>query len=328
MESEGYQGQMALAFKNTGNAKLLTKLKKRTMKLKLNYTKVAAAGCGVLVMLFSACSSVEKDNQISQLQISKDSLGIVLHERDSLMNEMMLTFNQIEKDLAFIKEKRNLISTESNDLEITQSRKEQIVQDVQNLAKMLEENKQKLASLNKRLKESGVKVAALEKQVVDLNNTISARDADVASLTQELEKKNYEITNLNTQVASLETTKQQQESVISQQVAEIDDYNKAYYTLGTVKELKEKGLITKEGGFLGIGTTKMLNTGVSDASFSEIDIRKTQSIPVNSKEARLITEHPDGSYEFVSEGEKVASLAITNPDEFYKFSKYVVLEVH
>lgn len=297
------------------------------MKQKLNEMKAALAGCGVILLIFSSCMSSVKDNQISKLQTTKDSLQIVLHERDSLMNDMMFTFNQIEKDLAFIKEKRNLISTASDDPEISQSRKEQIVQDVQNLSKMLEVNKQKLAGLNKRLKDSGVKIAALEKQIGDLSNTLSARDAEIATLTQDLEKKNYEISSLNVQVASLDSTKQHQSTVITQQVAAIDNYNKAYYTLGTAKELKEKGLISKEGGFLGIGKTKVLNTDVSNNEFSEIDIRKTQSIPVNSKEAKLITEHPVGSYEFVSEGETVASLAINNPAEFYKFSKYIVLEV-
>jgi DNA repair exonuclease SbcCD ATPase subunit len=243
------------------------------------------------------------------------------------MNEMMATFNQIEKDLAFIKEKRNIISTQSDDPEISKSRKDQIIQDVQSLAKMIEENRQKLASLNKRLKDSGFKITSLEKQVEDLNNSLSARDVELASLKDELEKKNYEISNLSGQVATLENTRQQNEQVITQQTSEINDFNKAYYTLGTAKELKEKGLITKEGGFLGLGKTKIINTGVGNENFAEIDIRNTKSIPVNSKEVKLITEHPAGSYEFVNEGEKVAALNINNPEEFYKFSKYIVLEI-
>ena len=36
------------------------------------------------------------------------------------------------------------------------------------------------------------------------------------------------------------------------------EMNKAFYVCGTYKELKAKGLLTKEGGFIGLGKTESL----------------------------------------------------------------------
>jgi len=43
---------------------------------------------------------------------------------------------------------------------------------------------------------------------------------------------------------------------------------------------------------------------------------------------KLVTEHPAGSYELVRQDEdQIASIAILNPDEFWKISKYAVVEL-
>ena len=64
----------------------------------------------------------------------------------------------------------------------------------------------------------------------------------------------------------------------------------------------------------------------SDTSFRQIDITVTKSIPVNSKNAKLISEHPSGSYEFIRDKDKkIESLEIKDPALFWKISKYAVV---
>jgi len=279
-----------------------------------------------LVALFiTSCQS--KSTQIVDLKTSNDSLKSVLFERDSLMNDMMETFNQIEQNLAFIKEQRNIIAVNSNTPEVEKSKKEEILQDVQDLANLLQESKTRLDKLSRQLKANGVKIASLEKHIADLSDSLLTRNSEVLTLTQELEKKNYEVTVLTEQLVAIETVNAQQDEVIQEQESTINDLNKGYYVLGTAKELKEKGLISKEGGVLGIGKTKNLSTQANTSYFTEFDIRQLSSIAIDAKEARLITEHPAGSFEFVTENEKVATLAIKDNAEFYKFSKFVVIEL-
>lgn len=281
----------------------------------------------VATLTIGACQTQTKTEQIAGLKTTNDSLQLALYERDSLMNDMMETFEQIENDLAFIKEQRNIIAVNSDNAENQLSKKEQVIQDVQELAQLLQESKKRLDKLNRKLKESGVKIASLEKQVEELAASLETRNAEMLALTQELEKKNYEVGVLTEQLVALETLNTQQDNVIKEQTAAIDAYNLAYYTLGTAKELKEQGIITKQGGFLGLGRIKTLNTGANKSYFSEFDLRQTTEIQIDAEEVHLLSEHPSGSYEFVEANEKIASLNIKDPAEFYRFTKYIVLEI-
>lgn len=297
------------------------------MKSKQNIKIIRiSAAIAVSVLLFS-CQNEQSTRQVTQLQFEKDSLVTIINERDSLMNEMIEAFNQIEKDLTYIREQRNLISVTSDDTELGQSKKDKIVQDVKDLATLLEESRKRINTLNKKLKASGVKVASLEKRMSELEVDLKTRNTEIIALTDELEQKNYEVSVLNDQIQALETTNLEQEMRIQVQEDEINDFNTAFYAQGTSKELTEKGVITKVGGFLGLGRTKTISDNINENDFEVIDIRETKQIPVYSDKVSLITEHPNGSYEIISDTNQTTVLAINNPDEFYKYSRYVVLEV-
>jgi len=281
----------------------------------------------ILTIVFSSCQSKKTKEQISRLEFSKDSLVQNLHQRDSLLGDMMSAFGQIEQSLNYIKDQRKIISNTTNDPELAENKKDQIVKDVQTMSAMLEENRTRLNSLSKQLKNSGFKIAGLEKRITELTAELETRNNDMIALKSELEKKDFELAQLNTQVTDLTAVKTQQEGVITQQTSEINELNTAYFTSGTAKVLKEKGLITKEGGFLGLGKIKTLSATAKNESFSAFDIRNTHSFDVNAKSAKLISEHPTGSYQFITKDDQIASLEISNPKEFYKYSKYVVVEV-
>ena len=105
--------------------------------------------------------------------------------------------------------------------------------------------------------------------------------------------------------------------------------NEAFFAMGSYKELKNKGILEKEGGFIGIGRNKVLTDTFDNNYFSKVDIREVKRIPVFSKKAEIITDHPTDSYELTeTEDEKmIAYLEIKKPDDFWKASRYMVIEV-
>jgi Txe/YoeB family toxin of Txe-Axe toxin-antitoxin module len=103
--------------------------------------------------------------------------------------------------------------------------------------------------------------------------------------------------------------------------------NTAYYAFGTSKELVKQGVLTKEGGFIGIGKAEKLKDDFNKSYFTKIDISETPSIALACKKAKLITIHPTGSYKFEGPDGKIEKLIITNPEEFWSASKYLVVEV-
>ena len=137
--------------------------------------------------------------------------------------------------------------------------------------------------------------------------------------------KKFEIDQLNTKNSDLQSTLVQKDEKINTQTNEM---NKAFFACGTYKQLKAKGLLTKEGGFIGLGKKKTLMASFPDSSFKQIDITVLKSIQINSKSAKLISEHPANSYQFIRDKDKkIVSIEITDPVQFWKISKYAVVEI-
>jgi len=102
-----------------------------------------------------------------------------------------------------------------------------------------------------------------------------------------------------------------------------------HYIIGEQKELKDKGVITKEGGILGIGASKKLDVSKLEPSlFTDGDQRELLSIPLYSKKAKLITNHPEASYEFIMDSKgQVESLKVIDRKAFWSVTEYLVVEV-
>jgi hypothetical protein len=267
----------------------------------------------------------EHKMMLSQMELQKNSLNDQISSRDSVIGEWITTFDEIEKNLATIKEKENIISMNSSNNELSNDKRLQVLNDIQYINALLEQNKQKIATLNAQLKKSGGTIKALENKIAQLEATVKQSEIEISDLKSTLVSKNFEIDQLNTQNSDLKNTIVQKEEKITKQTYEI---NKGFYACGTTKQLKAKGLLTKKGGFIGLGKTKSISGSFADSAFVEIDISKTKTIPVNSRKAKLISEHPANSYQFIRDKkDKIEAIEIKDPALFWKVSKYAVVEV-
>jgi chromosome segregation ATPase len=278
-----------------------------------------------LGVLFYSLYKKEHTNQLALMQDQKKSFTEQLTARDSMINEWLLAFDEIEKDLITIKQKENLITMKSSDSELTKARKDQILADIQSINTLLDANKKKIASLSAQLKESGGTIKGLQVRIAALEDSVKQYEVEIADLKNTLVKKDFEIGQLNTRVFALQDTITIKDETINTQAGKL---NQAFLVYGTFKDLKEMGLVSKEGGFLGLGRKEILIEDFSDSLFQEINITITRTIPVNSKNVKLITEHPSASYELIPEGDnKIAYIEIKNPELFWKISKYAVVEL-
>lgn len=267
----------------------------------------------------------EQKKHDAVVENQKHSFTQLLTSRDSVINEWMLTFDEIEKDLSTVKEKENIISMKSEDKEFSKDKKQQILKDIEYVNALLDQNKKKIASLTAQLNKSGGTIKGLQTRVAELEATMKERETEIADLKVSLTQKDFEIGQLNTRMSDAQVAIAQKNDTISQQIAEM---NKGFVAYGTYKTLKAEGLVAKEGGFLGIGRKEALQKDFPEKLFKQVDITEVKSIPVNSKNAKLITYHPSTSYELVRDKDnKVASIDIKDPDQFWKVSKYAVVEL-
>jgi len=281
----------------------------------------------LLVVAIIAFSLYSRDHKklLSLMEEQKVSLTDKITARDSVISEWITTFDDIEKNIALIKEKEKIITFNSSNSEIPTDKKMQVLEDIKYINTLLEQNKKKIASLTAQLKKSGGTLKVLQDKITVLEASMKQNEAEISELKTALVDKNFEVEQLNVQMTVMQDTIAQKDEKISTQTYEM---NKAFYAVGTYKELNTKGLLTKEGGFIGLGRTETLTGNFPDDAFIQIDITVTKSIAVDSKSAKLISDHPAGSYEFIAGSNKnIVSLEIKDPAAFWKVSKYAVVEV-
>lgn len=267
----------------------------------------------------------EQKKHVAIVENQKHSYTQLLSSRDSVINEWMLTFDEIEKDLNTVKEKENIITMKSSDKEFTKDKKQAILKDIEYVNTLLDQNKKKIASLTAQLKNSGGTIKGLQVRIAELETSMKQRETEIADLKVTLTQKDFEIGQLNTRMSDQQIAIAQKDEKITNQTAEM---NKGFVAYGTYKSLKAKGLVSKEGGFLGLGKRESLHQDFSDSLFTQVNITETKSIPVNSKSAKLLTDHPTNSYALVRDkNNRIASIEIKDPEQFWKISKYAVVEI-
>ena len=281
---------------------------------------------GIIIVLIVAAFLMYHRNATKNLNMLKTenlNLSDVLHNRDSVINDYMASLNQIEDNINTIVKNENIINLELKNKEFSKDKKNKIIEGIKVLDYLIDKNKKQISELNARLYHSGLKISQFEKKLAELNTLVEEKDKIISELKQSLSNKDIVIAGLNKKVDTMNEAIKQQKLYIDNQT---DQMNKAYLIAGTYKQLKTKGVITTSGGFLGIGQSQAINSNIPESSFKPIDIRETKSITISAKKAEFITRHPKDSYQLIKKNNKIQSIEITNPDKFWKYTKYAVLE--
>ncbi|MFV0375830.1 MAG: hypothetical protein ACK5JD_00850 [Mangrovibacterium sp.] len=280
------------------------------------------------VAMLTAC----QQGKIDRMQSTQDSLASVAAEKDAAILDFVSAMTEIQENLDSIKHIQNIVQVESAAVSEGQIKdKDKIMNDIQVIADLMQKNREMVDKLQKQLGASNSKVAELQRAIAVLNRQIEQKDAEIATLQAELAKLNINVSELNTRMNEMSAESMHKDEVIQEKSTTIESQtiamNKAFYAFGTQKELIENDLVEKDGGFLGLGRTLKMKEDFNKAYFTEIDIREFAMLELHVKKAALITTHPAGSYHF--EGDKtVESFVIDDPKEFWKTSKYLIIEVN
>lgn len=273
--------------------------------------------CAALLM--TGCKDGKNAPGLASVQ-QTDSLNDVIAQKDSEINEMMGTLNDIEEGFRLINEAENRVALLKNG-EGT-SKKQNLKENIQFIAERMKQNRELIAKLQKQLESSTLKGGQLKKTIDNLTAQLEAKDKQLLALREELDKKDIHISeldetigNLNTNVSNLSADNQQKAETINAQDKQL---NTAWYVFGTKKELKGQHIL--EGG-------KVMNGNFNKNYFTKVDIRNTTEIKLYSKSAKLLTAHPASSYSLTHDASKLYVLRITNPQIFWSTSKYLVVLV-
>ena len=283
-----------------------------------------ACTCATLLV-----SCGQNSAEYKKLKAENDSLKIENTKSSSEMNEILSILNDVEADIQSIRDAENYLNIQQQTGgEFSKSNREQIKQNMQLISETLKKNKETINQLEDKLKKSGIQSSALKKTINRLSSELDQKATMIVALQEDLAKKNVRIqeldemvSSLNEDVESLATTAAAQSEKLNEQDKAL---NTAYYCFGTSKELKDQKILSGGGLF---SKSKVLQSGFNKDYFISVDIREVKEIPLFAAKAKLKSNHPEGSYEFLKDEDGNLTLNITDPRAFWSLGKYLVIEV-
>ena len=281
--------------------------------------KLLLVAC-VAAFCLTGCNNGKNNDSAAQNTAQADSLNGIIAQKDSEINDLMGTLNEIEEGFQQISEAEHRVSLAKDGEGV--NKKQKLKEDIQFIADRMKQNRELIGKLQKQLANGTLKGAQLQKTIEGLQKQLEEKDAQLQTLREELDKKDIHIAaldetvnNLNTKTNRLTAESNQKTETINAQDKQI---HTAWYVFGTKKELKEQSII-QDG--------KVMTGNFNKNYFTKVDIRNLSEIKLYSKSAKLLTTHPSSSYSLVRDANKQYTLRITNSQLFWSTSKYLVVLV-
>jgi hypothetical protein len=274
----------------------------------------------IAMLAIVACNSTstEEVQKIKSLAQQDSIKAIQANQKDSLITAYLTDLNDIQENLDRIKQREKIITMKSPEMNSGDpNNKQAVVAEIKELDDWIVANDKKINRLQRNLKSMNAKNSKLESLVEHLTQEVTEKDEEIAQLQGKLGKANDSLRFLTVQLNDSITT-------IKKQRADIALLNTVYYITGTMKELQDKGIINKEGGFIGLGRVGELNPSVDNTAFTKTSQIDFKGVNLHGKFRRFITTHPVKAYEIITNG-KTDSLAINMPASFWSESKYLVI---
>ncbi|MBC99750.1 MAG: hypothetical protein CL841_00055 [Crocinitomicaceae bacterium] len=251
-----------------------------------------------------------KDDAINSLEFQK------LND-DSIVNLYALYIQKIKDNINEINRQELIINNKKNNPDFIEKDTIDIIKSIKILSKKLQENESMILALNNAVKQEKDKNSQFASKVIDLKEEIAQSNREVYYLKEELNSMN----------ASFEAIFKKY-NLQNKKISDLNQkLNEVAYVIGSKSELLDNGVLTKSGGLIGIGKTRKLNSDLNTDYFTYVSKYKFQNIPLGYKTVRLMTSHPNSSYKLSNSNDIIDSLIIINQDNFWRNSKFLVVEV-
>ena len=252
-----------------------------------------------------------KDKELNSLEFDKLN-------NDSIVNQYALYIQRIKNNINEINNQESIINNAKSKKEFYKADTTNIINAIKIMSEKLIENESMISELNNAVK--------LEK---NKNSQFATR---VTELSTEVAKSNREIYFLREELYSLNSSFEAIFNKYNEQNKKIsflnNKLNEIAYVIGTKSELLDNGVLTKSGGLIGLGKSRKLNSDFNTNYFTFSTKQDLKSIVLGFKSVKLMTPHPSESYKISKNtNELIDSLLIFNVENFWKNSKFLVLEV-
>ena len=291
---------------------------------------VVLLGALTLAMWFGMSSINKKKEVLAQdvEMLEKRAL-----QKELIFEEMVGMIDDVETQIDEIVKRENLILDQRKE-RFSNDQKSKLITELQMIDQLIINGADAIQSLNDKVRSSELRLGVFQKKINGLQADLKNRAQQIVDLKTELVAKDEALAflmdqtdSLNVQINAYVETIGQKEFEIDQLQATNTELYKGYMAIGTFDELKTKGVVDKEGGFLGfLGRKMALQEDAELGQFMTVDKRNVNRLRIEASKLSLVSEHPSDSYLILpGDSEAIKILEITNPETFWQISQYLVI---
>lgn len=274
----------------------------------------------LLAMAFTSC--VVSSSKYEALQAERDSLANVAATVTTDFETSLRTINEIEMALQTVREAEGIMMMENQEGNSNYAEAQ-----IEAIDRTIQQNKAKIAELEQQLAAAGSKSKELNATINRLKNELNEKDTYINNLREELSASQAQVAelsesveNLNADINNLNVQSAKQKATIKQQDTEL---NTVYYIAATSEKLAANHMINQGGLF----SSDKVTGDVDKSMMTVADKRNLKVLPLNTRKAKILTNHPESSYQLTKDGDNNLSLVIVDPNAFWSISNYLIISI-
>ena len=283
--------------------------------------KLLVKSAGVIAVLLALMCSCDFETQAyKNLRLQKDSIQALQQSQLAELENYLDLINEVDSGFDAIRESQNILNFASYDTENpSENMRQKVADNMYMINNLLAENQSKIAELEEKLQSSDVKSTKLQRMVNKLTADLKKKNAEIAELRDVLVSKNYQIDSLTVafkmsqdRESALIAKTNEQDSIMNSQDAQL---HRAYFFVGNRKALRSNDINVKDR-----------DSGYRTELFTPVDIRVFDRLETGAKSAKILTKHPESSYELQRGADKTYVLIIKNATDFWSASRYLIIQ--
>lgn len=274
----------------------------------------------LMALALGLASCVQKSKH-HEVLAQRDTLMVQNSRNEAMMAELQTYIEEITMSLDSIAYHESILFLPDPETPNKATSKKVLQKRLEAFQELIDRQQAKIQTLEDSLNVNNANLQSIKSLLSHMQGQIEQKNIQIEQMKEELQVKEADIRRLKTTVATLESdvsdlqqqTKDQEEILVFQN----DLINEAYFLMGSKKELTSWGAMSSGKA----SANPDLN------NFIKVDIRYFTELEVPSAKPKILTTMPASSYSLEKNSDKTTTLRISDPAEFWKASKILIIQL-
>ena len=265
---------------------------------------------GLMLTALASCDNIS--NLTSRmLGVDQELLDATIPPEEA--EQMSLMLQSVALSLDSIQEQEFLLNQFDDS-----TPKEVILAQLETYKEMLDRKKVEIDNLTADSISDKGAIADLKRVMEFLSLQLEEKSANIAKFEEAVKKREAKIAELRGAVDVLTVESDNLKAKNDEQEKRL---NQVFYIVGTKNELKNLGLLSGNA----LSKKRANYSNINNSQFHEVDARSFSILVIDSKSPKLLTEKPASSYTMTKNNDGTTTLKITNSEEFWETSPYLIV---